>query len=488
MLSVLPVEVLRFICRYLPYRYLERFALTNKHYLQLVAGFDQVPIIRLFITAIKRGKIDGLKLLRPYLIKPITHILEEPEYEEVLPEFCFSFIDTASCYGDLPMIKWLYENYNYEEEVWCSSDAISNAALLGRLDIVKWLFEHVEEDVCEGTLVGIPARGRLDILIWFHNNAKIDDDSENCFIPELMDEAAECGHLHIVKWLHENRTEGCTTKAMDEAASHGFNDIVKFLHENRREGCTEEAMDHACYRGDLDLLIYLHQAGYNCSYMAMDYAAAVGRLDIIQWLFANRDEGCSTKAMKYAAEGSHLDVIDWLDTIRPDGCVNQVLAVVAVNEHIPTSFLEFLFKKHVFTKAEITKGIRKAAKYSNMTFLNWIHENYKPSLSSCGLAITDACFNGNMQTIMWFHERKYEFPPNAIDHACYGRGLEMANWLYENGYSECCTIHVLNFPFSDVFIPKLEWLYQRYKFIRIYMEKNSKYNSILKHICSRLKN
>ncbi|OQS03306.1 ankyrin repeat [Thraustotheca clavata] len=60
-----------------------------------------------------------------------------------------------------------------------------------------------------------------------------------------MDEAASQGHFEIVKYLHENRIEGCTKVAMDYAAADGHLEIVKFLHENRAEGCTTEAMDKA---------------------------------------------------------------------------------------------------------------------------------------------------------------------------------------------------------------------------------------------------
>ncbi len=48
----------------------------------------------------------------------------------------------------------------------------------------------------------------------------------------LMNEAADNGHLEIVIWLHENRTEGCTTWAMDYAAKNGHLEIVNFLKEN----------------------------------------------------------------------------------------------------------------------------------------------------------------------------------------------------------------------------------------------------------------
>ncbi len=46
-----------------------------------------------------------------------------------------------------------------------------------------------------------------------------------------MDMASQNGHLDIVKFLHENRSEGCTTWAMDYASRFGYLEVVKFLHE-----------------------------------------------------------------------------------------------------------------------------------------------------------------------------------------------------------------------------------------------------------------
>ena len=72
------------------------------------------------------------------------------------------------------------------------------------------------------------------------------------------DWAAKKGHLEIVKWLHENRTEGCTTAAMNCAARNGHLEVVKWLHENRTEGCTEWAMDLAAENGHLDVVKWLN--------------------------------------------------------------------------------------------------------------------------------------------------------------------------------------------------------------------------------------
>ena len=100
-----------------------------------------------------------------------------------------------------------------------------------------------------------------------------------------MNLAASNGHLEVVKWLHENRKEGCTYWAMDYAASNGHLEIVKWLHYNRTEGC---------------------------SVNAMNYAATYGHLEIVKWLHENREEGCTTWAMDWASCNGHSEIVKWL--------------------------------------------------------------------------------------------------------------------------------------------------------------------------------
>ena len=54
-----------------------------------------------------------------------------------------------------------------------------------------------------------------------------------------MDWAADQGHFHIVKWLHENRSEGCTELAMDYAAEKNFYSILEFLYNNYKHLVTK---------------------------------------------------------------------------------------------------------------------------------------------------------------------------------------------------------------------------------------------------------
>ena len=85
-----------------------------------------------------------------------------------------------------------------------------------------------------------------------------------------MDLAAKHGHVHIVRWLHENRKEGCTRYAMDMAAKFGHLEVVKWLHANRNEGCTQYGMDQAAENGHLEVIKWLHEKRTeSCSYYAM---------------------------------------------------------------------------------------------------------------------------------------------------------------------------------------------------------------------------
>ena len=107
--------------------------------------------------------------------------------------------------------------------------------------------------------------------------------------PDMIRLAAARGHLEVVRWLHDNRTEGCTTDAMNWAAKNGHLEVVRWLHEDRSEGCTKRAMNDA--------------DGY-------------GHLEVVRWLHEHRSEGCTTDAMVLAARHGHLEVVKWLHENR----------------------------------------------------------------------------------------------------------------------------------------------------------------------------
>jgi hypothetical protein len=44
-----------------------------------------------------------------------------------------------------------------------------------------------------------------------------------------MDSAAKYGHLEVVKWLYENRTEGKPAHALERARYNGCTNVVEYL-------------------------------------------------------------------------------------------------------------------------------------------------------------------------------------------------------------------------------------------------------------------
>ncbi|OQR89256.1 hypothetical protein THRCLA_22716 [Thraustotheca clavata] len=163
-----------------------------------------------------------------------------------------------------------------------------------------------------------------------------------------MDYASMNNHLDIIKYFHENRTEGCTSYAMDNAASsghfelvmamdstadNGHSEIVKILHENSTEGCTTNAMDNAARRGYLDIAKILHEKraevfsvmhekgnGYGCGKWKLsdspipsrDAAASRANLEIVKYL----NENCTAKAMLDVIIFGHFNAVKYLHENR----------------------------------------------------------------------------------------------------------------------------------------------------------------------------
>ena len=138
------------------------------------------------------------------------------------------------------------------------------------------------------------------------------------FCVDRWTEACIRGELEIVKWLHENRTVGCSKSAMDWAADCGQLDVVKWLHENRTEGCTTDAMDWAAMNGHLNIVKWLHEnRAEGCTKRAMNSAAQTGNLKMVKWLYENRTEGCAKNALFVAEMFNQRRVIDFLEKKDP---------------------------------------------------------------------------------------------------------------------------------------------------------------------------
>ncbi|RLN53193.1 hypothetical protein BBJ28_00025745, partial [Nothophytophthora sp. Chile5] len=246
--------------------------------------------------------------------------------------------------GHFGVMQWLWCHYRTHLS---AEGAIDEAARIGRLDIVQWLRERKLGTWDFYSLNKAAGNGHLDMVKWLHEHQaeaypqqavyELASETSSPWGELLlrtginaMDAAASGGHLSVVQWLHENRTEGCSTAAMDRAAAQGHIEVVQWLHANRSEGCSKAAMNGAAKNGHLKVVQWLHaHRSEGCSKSAMNGAARGGHLKVVQWLHTNRTEGCNVDAMDGAAKYGHLEVVQWLHANRSEGCTTSAMDAAA---------------------------------------------------------------------------------------------------------------------------------------------------------------
>ncbi|EGG22224.1 hypothetical protein DFA_04342 [Cavenderia fasciculata] len=155
-----------------------------------------------------------------------------------------------------------------------------------------------------------------------------------------MDDASRYGKLSIVKYLHFNRSEGCSPEAMVGALMNGHLEVVRFLLDHRPESYTNAAMTKACGSGHFEIVKLFHDRNLTCTKLAMDAAATSGHLNIVKFLHFNRSEGATTNAMDSAAACGNLDVVRFLHFNRTEGATVKALSnAILVNRNEMVSFL-----------------------------------------------------------------------------------------------------------------------------------------------------
>ncbi|POM58815.1 Hypothetical protein PHPALM_36489 [Phytophthora palmivora] len=112
---------------------------------------------------------------------------------------------------------------------------------------------------------------------------------------KAMDNAAKNGYLDVVKWLHVNRTEGCTVDAMNEAAASGHLHVVRWLQQNRHEGCTAIALTRALMHAHFEVVLFLHAHVFEDFSFVGTTTVRHSCLELVQWLlyhYADKLAGC----------------------------------------------------------------------------------------------------------------------------------------------------------------------------------------------------
>ncbi|EFA75657.1 hypothetical protein PPL_10918 [Heterostelium album PN500] len=100
-----------------------------------------------------------------------------------------------------------------------------------------------------------------------------------------------------------NRRAKCTSTAMHMAAVNGHIEVVRFLHENRTEGCREDTMGEVAKN---------HKKELDIPANSMNLFAFYKDSSALQWFKDNTTLQCSESSYRYAIRQANLPIIEWI--------------------------------------------------------------------------------------------------------------------------------------------------------------------------------
>ncbi len=211
-----------------------------------------------------------------------------------------TIIDFAILLGQLDILKYLEEN----RKCFANTNAISIAATAGHLDVVNWLVTKKYLNITPSNYCEAAKNGHLDILKFFVERM----NKINAFdILKFCGVAAKYGHLDILIWQKINLTYYFDINIWKNAAEGGHLNIIKWLINN---GCEYDdcIFECAAEHGHLNILKWGFQNGYKLPDNIAEIAASHGKLYIIIWLHENNFK-FDQKVHVCAAESGNLELV-----------------------------------------------------------------------------------------------------------------------------------------------------------------------------------
>ncbi|GAM17792.1 hypothetical protein SAMD00019534_009670 [Acytostelium subglobosum LB1] len=329
--------------------------------------------------------------------------------------------------GGIEMVKFVYRMLRPLGHTPING-VLTHAASGGDMDILRYLVEELKVAVDKEALDSAAKTGNIQVFSYLLENS-----SNQCRCsPNVFDQLAANGDLEIIRLLHTQRSgvQTCSANALTEAASKGHLEVVKFLSMNRTEGMelhtaawcvaagriqvlefllahnradinfkSVEVVNNACRNGNVPLIQMLLKEGFAVDTTAMDIAAAHNRLNVVQYLHANRTEGCTTAAIDTASSNGHLEVVRFLNTYRKEGCTFSAMDGAAKNGHLDV--VEYLHESR--TEGASCIGLDRACVNNHLDVVKFFLEKREERWSDSGMEATALKGNTKMLRMMRLH-------------------------------------------------------------------------------------
>ena len=183
--------------------------------------------------------------------------------------------------SSISTLEVAWEHKSLWPDWWDESYFCWEVAETNKLELLKWIREEKECEWCAGTITAAAAQGNLEMVKYCAEN-ECPIDKEACA------QAAQNGHLDVLKYLREEAKAPWDSDTADGAALNGHLHILEYLVERKYDEYHWYASRWAAEYGHLDCLKYLHEtakAPWNSQ--AVFYAHANNHPECVQYLLDN---------------------------------------------------------------------------------------------------------------------------------------------------------------------------------------------------------
>ncbi|KDO21684.1 hypothetical protein SPRG_13022 [Saprolegnia parasitica CBS 223.65] len=265
--------------------------------------------------------------------------------------------------------------------------------------------------------------------------------------------ALQSGNEALVRRLYAERPQDVADN-IEAAIQSGHLPIVRFLHEETDVLQTVDVLELAAKHGHYNMVVYLAGEGYDGDFCLLDYPAADGRLDILQFLHevlpdkrlesalvaaARRGHGhivayllangtSSTKALELAAKHGHLDCCQQLLAYERTAHPTRVLPVsvmVAAVTGGNNAIIELLHPVQIWPHEYMDTCARLGR-------LDLVASLHNPGYFTCSKAAMDgAATNGHLAVVQFLKDHRVEgCSTSAIDGAAGNGHMDVVVFLH----------------------------------------------------------
>ena len=154
--------------------------------------------------------------------------------------------------SSISTLEIAWENKSLWPYWWDETDFCVKVAGTNKLELLKWARVKKKCRWDAGTIEAAAYHGNMEMVKYCVAN--------ECPIDEwACADAAQNGHLEVLKYLHEEVKAPWDFRTADWAAENGHLHILEYLVERKYDKFDEDACANAAMNGHLDCLKYLHE-------------------------------------------------------------------------------------------------------------------------------------------------------------------------------------------------------------------------------------